>query len=165
MMISERVATRLNEQVNQEFYNAWTYYAMAYWFENVNLKVFAKFFYKQAEEEQGHARRIAQYLVDQGAVVRLAALPAPKVEYKNVKEVVEDFVSHEVETTKQVHEIVTLAMAENDYATRNFIDWKVAEQVEEVATANELAAMVRLADTPGQLLMLEGRVYQMMQKG
>jgi ferritin len=71
----------------------------------------------------------------------------------------------EVKTTKMVHEIVELAIKEKDYATHDFINWKVAEQVEEVATANELLGMVKLAETPGQLLMLEGRVWRMMEKG
>jgi ferritin len=62
-----------------------------------------------------------------------------------------------------VHEIVDMAVKENDHATRNFIDWKVDEQVEEVASANELAQMVRYAETPGQLMMLEGRVYHMLE--
>lgn len=163
MMISKKMAARLNEQVNHEFFNAWTYFSMAYWFENEGLTVFAKFFQKQAEEEQGHGKKIAKYLIDQGAHVRLAALPAPVVDYKNAKQVVEAFVEHEIKTTKMVHEVVDLAIKENDHATRNFIDWKVDEQVEEVASANELLNMVRHAETPGQLMMLEGRVYHMLE--
>jgi ferritin len=163
MMISERMAARLNEQVNHEFFNMWAYYSMAYWFENAGLTVFAKFFQKQAKEEQGHGEKIAKYLIDQGAHVKLAALPAPAVEFKSAKEVVEAFVQHEIKTTKMVHEIVDLAIKENDHATRNFIDWKVDEQVEEVASANEMAQMVRYAETPGQLMMLEGRVYHMLE--
>ena len=154
MMISERMAARLNEQVNHEFFNMWTYFSMAYWFENAGLTVFAKFFQKQAKEEQGHGEKIAKYLINQGAHVKLAALPAPVVDYKSAKEVVEAFVQHEIKTTKMVHEVVDLAIKENDHATRNFIDWKVDEQVEEVASANELAQMVRYAETPGQLMML-----------
>ncbi len=163
MMISKKMAARLNEQVNHEFFNAWTYFSMAYWFENEGLTVFAKFFQKQAEEEQGHGKKIAKYLIDQGAHVRLAALPAPVVDYKTAKQVVEAFVEHEVKTTKMVHEVIDLAIKENDHATRNFIDWKVDEQVEEVASANELLNMVRHAETPGQLMMLEGRVYHMLE--
>jgi ferritin len=163
MMISERMAARLSEQVNHEFFNMWTYYAMAYWFENAGLTVFAKFFHKQAKEEQGHGEKIAKYLVDQGAHVRLASLPAPVVEYKSAREIAEAFVQQEIKTTKMVHEIVEMAIKESDHATRNFIDWKVDEQVEEVATANEMAQMVRYAETPGQLMMLEGRVYHMLE--
>ncbi len=163
-MISKTIAARLNEQINHEFTNERTYLATAYWFETVNLKVFAKFFYKQALEERGHALKIAQYMVDQGAEVALGAVSPEKTSFKSAKEAVETFVATEVKTTKMVHEVADLAIKENDHATHQFINWKVTEQVEEVATANELLAMVRLAETPGQLLMLEGRVYQMIEK-
>jgi ferritin len=161
MMISEKMAARLNKQVAHEFHNFWTYKAFGYWFESNNLPVFAKFFFKQAEEEKGHGEKIAKYLIDQGAEVKLTALEAPHSGYKSAKEATELFVKVEVETTKMVHEIAKMADDENDFATRKFIDWKVEEQVEEVATANEIHSMVKYAETPGQLMMLEGRVARL----
>lgn len=163
-MISKKMVTRLNAQITHEFENERAYLAMGYWFENQGLTVFAKFFFKQALEERGHAVKIAQYLIDQGAEVSLEALAQPKNVFKSAKEAVGMFVAVEVKTTKMVHEIADMAIKENDHATRNFIEWKIAEQVEEVASANELYGMVKLTETPGQLLMLEGRVYQMMEK-
>jgi ferritin len=165
MMISPKMAARLNKQVIHEHHNAWSYLAMAYWFETAGLKVFAKFFSKQAEEERGHAEKISKYLIDQGAEVTLTELDKPKTAYKNALDACQTFVQLEIKTTKMVHEVVDMAIKEGDHATRDFIDWKVAEQVEEVATANELLGMVKLAGSPGQILMLEGRVWQMMEKG
>lgn len=164
MMISKNMAKRLNEQVNHEHHNAWSYLAMAYWFETQGLKVFAKYFFKQSDEERGHAAKIARYLLDQGAEVKLSSPPQPVSAFKTTKLAIEAFVQHEVRTTKQVHEIVDLAIKENDHATRNFIDWKVAEQVEEVASATELNQMVKMAETPGQLFMLENRLWYMLEK-
>src|SRR5512140_255446 len=163
MMISERMAARLNEQVTHEFFNEMTYYAMAYWFENAGLKVFAKFFYKQAQEEEGHAKKIAKYMVDQGCHVRIGQIPQARVDYGSAKEIVDAFVQQEMTTTRMVHEIVNMANEEKDHATRDFIDWKVSEQVEEVSVANELAMMVHMAESPAHLLMLEGRVYHMIE--
>lgn len=162
-MISDKMTERLNQQVNNEFFNAWSYLAMAYWFESQGLKVFAKYFFKQSDEERGHGMKIAQYILDQGKEVKLTTTPAPETEFKSAKDAIKGFVHHEERTTKQVHEIVAMANAENDYATRNFIDWKVGEQVEEVASANEVLAMVKMADTPGQLFMLENRLWIMME--
>ncbi len=165
MMISAKMAARLNKQVVHEHHNYWSYLAMGYWFETQGLKVFAKFFFKQGEEEKGHAEKIAKYLLDQGAEVVLTSLDKPKTSYKNALDACQEFVKLEVVTTKMVHEIVDMAQKEGDHATREFIDWKVGEQVEEVASANDLLNMVKLAGTPGQILMLEGRVWQMMEKG
>lgn len=158
MMISEKMAKRLNEQVNHEFYSSWIYRAMAYWLDSAGFKGFAFWFHAQATEEQGHATKIASYILEQGAEVKLEAIEAPKTKYSSVQEVVEAAVAHEKLVTKQVHEIADLAISENDHATRKFIDWKVEEQVEEVSTISDILEWVKMAQTPGQLLMLQGQL-------
>jgi len=161
MMISEKMAARLNKQVRNEFFAFWSYLAMAFAFENMGLKVFAKWFYSQADEEKGHGMKIANYMLDQGAKVNLEALPQPKTEYSSALEIIEAALQHELGVTKDVHEIADMAFSENDHATRQFIDWKVEEQVEEVKSVTELLDLVKMAKAPGQLLMLEGRLWHM----
>ena len=161
MMISEKMADRLNVQVKNEFFAYWTYLAMAFAFEEKGLKVFAKWFYLQADEEKGHAMKISQYMLDQGAKVKLQQLEQPKTEYATAQEIIEAALQHELGVTKDVHEIADLAFSENDHATRQFIDWKVAEQVEEVNSITELLDLVKMATSPGQILMLEGRLWHM----
>jgi len=161
MMISKKMATRLNKQVNDEFFAYWTYLAMAFAFEDMGLKVFAKWFYAQADEEKGHAMKISTYMMDQGAKVELQKLAAPKTNYKSALEIIKAALAHELGVTKSVHNIADLAFSENDHATRQFIDWKVEEQVEEVNSVKQLLDMVKMATTPGQLLMLEGRLWHM----
>ena len=158
MMISKKMQKRLNEQVNNEFYAKWAYLAMAFAFENMNLKGFAKWFYAQAEEEQGHAMKIANYIMDQGGEVTLKVLPEPKTVYKSAEEIVKAGLDHELKVTKQVHEIAKMAETEGDLATRNFIAWKIEEQVEEVSSMTDLLEMVKMAQTPGQLLMLQAHL-------
>jgi ferritin len=161
MMIPQKVVKALNDQIAMEFSAFWQYNAMAFAFEEMGLPVFAQFFYAQAKEEQGHGMKIAKYLVDQGAPVKLQALKAPKTSFKTAKDICEDFVAHEKAVTESIHKLVALARAEKDTATEVFLNWKVMEQVEEVASATELLEMVAKANTPGQILMLEGRVARM----
>jgi ferritin len=155
MMISKKMAKRLNDQVNNEFFAFWTYQAMAYAFEDMGFKGFAGWFHAQAQEEMGHAQKIAKYLIDQGAGVKLSTLAAPKATYKSVAEIVQGALDHELKVTKDINEIAAMAIKENDHATRQFNDWFVAEQVEEVATITEILDLVKKAQTPGQLLMIE----------
>jgi ferritin len=164
MMISEKMAAKLNEQVMEEYASDWIYRQMAYELEEMNLKVFSQWFHKQADEERTHADKIAHYLLDQGAGVRLPELPKPKTEYKSVEEICEAAVEHEKYITKKIHELWDLAHEENDKATLSMLNWFVDEQVEEVATTTELLEMVRLAKSPGQILMLEGRIWRMVQE-
>ncbi|MFQ6009317.1 MAG: ferritin, partial [Candidatus Zixiibacteriota bacterium] len=132
-------------------------------FESMNLKVFAQWFYLQAKEEQEHAMKIAKYLLDQGAEVKLQALPEPKTSYGSAEEICQAAVDHELLVTKMIHDLVDTARSENDTATQVFLNWFVEEQVEEVASVKELLDMVKLAKTPGQILMLEGRVWRMVE--
>ncbi len=164
MMISQKMADALNEQVKNEFYSYWLYLAMAFQFELMNLKVFAQWFRLQAEEEREHAMKIAQYLLDQGAQVRLRALPEPKTSWESAEEICDDTVEHEKKVTKMIDDLVELAKAEKDNATHVFLHWFVEEQVEEVASVSELRDMVALAKTPGQILMLEGRIWRMVEQ-
>jgi ferritin len=157
------MAKALNGQVKEEFFASWTYMAMGYAFEAMNLKVFAQWFYKQAAEEKTHAEKIAQYLLDQGAEVKLTALDAPKTDYKYAEEIVAAAVAHEVKVTNMINKLVDLARKENDHATDNFLQWFVQEQVEEVASTTELHDMVKMASGPGQLFMLENRLYHMVE--
>lgn len=158
MMIPQKIADRLNEQVNHEYFASWTYTAMAWALEQMNLKVFAKWFFLQAKEERGHAEKIANYLTDQGGAVKIGELAEPKSDYKTVAEIFQAALEHEKKVTKQVHEILALSRSENDPATENFIRWKVAEQVEEVSSVEYLLAMVKTASTPRDIFMLESKV-------
>ena len=163
-MIPQKVADRLNEQVNHEYFASWIYTAMGWHLERMNLKAFAKWFFIQAQEERGHAEKIANYLNDQGGTVRLKSLGEPKGDYKSVEEIFQTALEHEKKVTKQVHEILALARSENDPATENFIEWKVAEQVEEVSSIEYILAIVRTASTPRDFFMLEGKMAKIVAK-
>lgn len=159
MMISETMAAKLNQQVKEEFFSKWMYLAMAYSFYAMGLKGFAKWFEGQAAEEEAHAVKIAGYLVEQGAKVKLTALDAPKGEYASAQEIVQAAVDHEMKVTRLIHECVDLANKENDHATASFLSWFVDEQVEEVSSTTQLLDMVKLtADNKIQLLMLQGHL-------
>lgn len=161
MMISQKMADAINDQIIFEFYSGWVYLSMAYQCEAMGLKYMAQWLYKQEAEERFHATKMSKYLIDQGAEVKLTQLDATKTDYKDVQEIVETAVEHEVEVTKRINNLVTLAREENDHATDQFLQWYVEEQVEEVASTNELLDIVKLAVKSNQLLMLEHRVQQL----
>ena len=158
MMISKKMAAALNEQVKNEFFAYWTYLQMSYTFSSMGLSVFSKWYHEQAIEEQSHAMKIANYLLDQGAEVEMLDLEKPKSDYKDAEEIVQAALDHEVKVTRQINELASMAREEHDHATENFLQYYVEEQVEEVATATELLDMVKMADTSGQLLMFEDRI-------
>ena len=44
MMISQKMADAINEQIKNEFYSGWLYLAMAFKAEELSLKYFAEWF-------------------------------------------------------------------------------------------------------------------------
>lgn len=160
-MISKKIAAALNDQVNNEFQAYWSYLAMSFACEAMGFGTFGKWFHAQAIEEQGHALKFTEYLSDQGVDVNLAALTKPKANYKSVEEVTKTALKQEQGVTASINKIVKLARAENDYATENFLQWFIQEQVEEEATFVNLLELIKMCSSPGQLLMLEGRIMSL----
>jgi ferritin len=158
MMISQKMVDRLNQQITNETWSAWIYMAMGYKAEAMNLKVFAQWFFAQAGEEREHAEKFAQYILDQGGEVLLDAIPAVRTDYKTIQEMTEHTLEHEKIVTAQCQEIFKMARDEGDIATESFMTWFINEQVEEVASAQDLVDLAAHAETRGQLMMVENRL-------
>ena len=130
MMISKTMNTRLNDQITAEFSAAHAYLAMTCAFQRMGLRILAKRFESQYEEELEHGMKIVHYLGEVGGTVALEAIPKPKADYKNPESIVRAALESEKNVTRMIHELVALADSENDYATRSFLNWFVDEQVE-----------------------------------
>jgi ferritin len=161
MALSEKMNKALNEQVTNELSAAHKYLGMVYAFDAMGLKIFGKRFAKQSEEEREHALKIAKYIQDAGGNVMVGALDKPRGDYKSAKSIVEAALESEESVTRQIHALVALAEKENDYATRNFLEWFIEEQVEEVADMRELLQWVKMAGE-ANLFQLENRIAQSM---
>ncbi len=153
MMISEKVNQALNKQITNEFYSAHVYLAMACMFDGKGLKLLAKAFRKQTEEEREHAYKILDYVLEQGGEVKIEALPEPPAEYPTVLAALEAALEHEKLVTSQVHDLCALAAEEKDYATGHMLGWFVEEQVEEVASMQQLVDVAKMCGNA--LLQLE----------
>ncbi len=58
--------------------------------------------------------------------------------------------------TSLIHDLVKLARSENDYATENFLQWFVSEQVEEEAHATKIVEDLKMiADSKHALFMMD----------
>ena len=146
----------LNNQINEEFYSSYLYLSIAANFEEKKLKGFANWFKIQSQEEYGHAMKFYGFIVQTGGVVKLKQIEAPKTSWKSVMEAFKDTLAHEKKITGLIHKLVDLAMQSKDYATNNFLQWFVTEQVEEEATVEEiLHKLEMIGDNKGGLYMLD----------
>jgi bacterioferritin B len=142
---SQKFVEQLNVQIANEFAAHQQYVACAIHYDSLTMPQMAAFFYRQALEERDHAMMMVQYLLDADAPVRVPGVEAPVISFANIVEPVELALVQEKRVTDQVNELTALARAENDFASDQFMQWFIKEQVEEVATMSDLVTVVKRA--------------------
>ena len=160
-MLSPKMETALNEQINAEIYSAYLYLSMAAYFDSINLPGFASWMRVQNEEETFHAMKFFDFVAERGNRVKLTAIEAPETEWGSPLAVFEATLAHEQHVTGLINKLVDVALSESDHATNNFLQWFVGEQVEEEATADGILQQLRLMkDAPGGLFMMDRELGQ-----
>ncbi|NLE30142.1 MAG: ferritin [Phycisphaerae bacterium] len=160
-MLSEKMTSTLNKQINMELYSSYIYMAMSEYFQANNLKGFANWMNVQAGEELSHANKIRHYLNEQGARVVLSEVGAPPKEWDSPLAAFEAALGHEKKVTASIKELVTLAKEEKDYATEIMLGWFVSEQVEEESSADEIVQKLRMIkDSAHGLFMMDSFLGQ-----
>jgi ferritin len=159
--IPSKTQAELNRQINYELTAAHAYLAMSIWCGNLSLKGLAGFFAKQAGEEREHAEKIIKHLQDRGVAPELAAIAAPKQNFKTLLEVVEQAQAMEQSNTKGINAVFETAMADKDYPAQVLMHWFIKEQVEEEAWAAELVGRVQSATCAGSQLDLDRHVEKL----
>lgn len=158
-MISESMASKLNEQVNREFYSAYVYLAFFAEAAEANLRGTAAWFLAKHGEEMAHAMKMVRYLLDQGAGLQLDNIEAPPANAGSVLAMFERTLEHERSVTQSINALVDHALGEKDHATGIFLHWFVTEQIEEEATVNDILGRLRLFGDKGEgLLMIDNEL-------
>jgi ferritin len=129
--LKEEIEILLNNQVKMEAEASSKYLAMASWCDRNGYKNSAKYFIKQAGEEREHMMKIFNYVMTIGGTAISPEVPAVKQEFASFRSIFESALQSEISVTQSINRIVTQSRREEDYATENFIQWFVNEQVEE----------------------------------
>jgi bacterioferritin B len=141
-MASPRFVKQLNVQIGNEFAAHQQYVACAVHYDALTMPQTARFFYRQALEERDHAMMMVQYLLDAEAEIAIPGVEAPKTSFDNVVQPVELALDQEKRVTEQINQLTALARDDNDFASDQFMQWFIKEQVEEAATISSLLAVV-----------------------
>lgn len=155
MLISERLEQAMNEQIGREFGASMQYLSIATYFEREHLPELAAFFYRQAAEEHEHAMKFVRYITEAGGHVRIPAIPAPKHDFASAEECARLALEWELEVTRQINDLMNLAIEEKDHIAQDFLRWFVTEQLEEVSTMDTLLGVIRRAGEQGLLFVEE----------
>ena len=141
-MAATRFIDQLNVQIGNEFAAHNQYLACAVHYDAQTMPQMAAFFYAQALEEREHAMMMVQYLLDTEATVQIPGVDAPVAEFADVVAPIELALAQEKRVTEQINELLRIAREESDFASEQFMQWFIKEQVEEVATMSDLLAIV-----------------------
>ncbi|WP_078394420.1 ferritin [Shouchella patagoniensis] len=155
-MLSEKMVTALNRQMNIEFQAAHDYMAMAAYCHHTSYNGFADFFLMQAEEERVHGMKVYEYLNDKGKQAVFEAIKAPEAKFGSLVETFEAALAQEREVTKSYYDVYGIAQEEREYQTLSFLNWFLDEQVEEEATfETHIDYLTRIKDDSNALYIYE----------
>jgi bacterioferritin B len=143
LLITSSLAKAFNEQIGHEFGASLQYLAIGGHFQQRQLKLLAKLFFEQAEEEKQHAMKFVKYVLDTKGDLRIPSIPAPTPTFASAEAAVEAALKWEQEVTRQITALMDLAVKENDYLASNFLQWFIDEQLEEVVKMDNLLGVIR----------------------
>ncbi|WP_372745014.1 ferritin [Lutibacter sp.] len=161
-MLSERMQKALNNQIKIEAESSQIYLAMASWAEGKGLEGISQFMYGQSDEERMHMLKMFKYINERGGSAVVSELSKPASEFGSIKEMFKTLFKHEVFVSQSINELVHISLEDKDYATHNFLQWYVAEQIEEEAQARTILDKINLiGDDKGGLYLFDNDIKQL----
>jgi ferritin len=158
-MIGKKMEKAINTQIKNEMYSANLYLQMAAYCTYNNLQGMAHWLTVQYHEEMFHAMKFYTYMNNQGAQVALQTIDQPPAAFGTPLEMFEKVLKHEQGVTKNINDLVDLALAEKDRATSVLLNWYVTEQVEEENNDNEIIAQLKMIkNDPNGLYALDQKL-------
>lgn len=145
MLISKQLNQGMNEQIGHEFGASLQYLAIASYFENRNLRLLAKLFFEQSEEEHEHGMKFLHYILEVAGELHIPTISGPRHNFASAAEAVQAALEWEMEVTRQINALMDMAMAEKDYMARGMLQWFVDEQLEEINKMSHLLAVIKQA--------------------
>jgi ferritin len=143
-MLSKTIETALNNQIVLEGNSSNYYLAMASWAEVEGLNGAAEFLYAHSDEERIHMVKLIRFINDRGGRAIVPALSEPAPHFTSLTEVFDIILKHEIMVTSEINKVVDVCLSEKDYTTYNFMQWYVAEQLEEESLAKHYVDKLRL---------------------
>lgn len=160
-MLSKELEKALNAQICIEAESSQVYLSMASWAEVKGLEGISQFMYKQSDEERLHMLKLVKYVNERGGHGTISTLKAPKTNFGTFQKMFQELYDHEIFVSNSINELVHITLQEKDYATHNFLQWYVAEQIEEEALARTILDKINLiGNDKGGLYLFDRDIQQ-----
>ena len=161
-MLSPVIEEALNNQITVEAQSSQVYLSMASWAEVLGFEGVAQFMYAHSDEERMHMLKMVKFINERGGHAIVAPLTAPPKEFGSFKEMFQELFNHEVKVSASINDLVDICLKEKDYATHNFLQWYVSEQIEEEALARNILDKIKLiGDDKGGFYLFDNDIKQL----
>lgn len=161
-MLTKEIEKALNAQITVEAESSQVYLSMASWAETQGFEGVAAFMYAHSDEERMHMLKLIKFINERGGHAKISTLKAPPVSFGSFKEMFQNLFDHEVMVSASINDLVHITLEQRDYATHNFLQWYVAEQIEEEALARNILDKINLiGDDKGGLYLFDNDVKQL----
>lgn len=155
-MLSKTIQSAINTQIKIEADSSQIYLAMASWAEVQGFEGISAFMYKQSDEERMHMLKLVKYANQRGGEAKVPSVIEPVLDCSSFKALFTQLYEHEVKVSASINDLVHISLSEKDYATHNFLQWYVSEQIEEEATARTILDKINLiGDDKGGLYLFD----------
>lgn len=105
--------------------------------------------------------KLIKYVNERGGHAVVSELKAPKTDFGSFQSMFKELLEHEIFVSQSINELVHITLEEKDYATHNFLQWYVAEQIEEEALARNILDKINLiGNDKGGLYLFDRDVQQ-----
>lgn len=149
-MLDKKIVEMLNDQFGKEFYSAYLYLDFNNYFLLRGLDGFANWYQVQAQEEMDHGMMIYNYLHNEDESVALHPIDTPLCTAQCDLDILRMGLKHERFITASIHSIYTETCRQQDFRTRQFLDWFIHEQAEEENNARNLISRYQLFASDGK---------------
>lgn len=161
-MLSKNIEKSLNYQIKLEGESSQIYLSMASWAESQGFEGVAAFMYAHSDEERQHMLKLVKYINERGGHAIISEFAAPPVSFGMLKEMFKTLFDHEVMISKKINDLVEITLNEKDFATHNFLQWYVSEQIEEEALARNILDKISLiGNDKGGLYLFDNDVKRL----
>ncbi|QBO59183.1 ferritin [Chryseobacterium salivictor] len=143
--LSSTLEEALSTQMNVELLQSHTYLSYGIWATDKGYGGIGNFLFRHSLEERNHAVKFMQYILNRGGKPTVTGIKAPDKDPSTLSECFNQVFKHEVDNTEKIYHLVNMAFEEKDWATWNFLQWFVQEQIEEETLAMNLIDKLKIA--------------------
>ena len=143
--ISSRLEEALSTQMNVELLQSHSYLSYGIWASDKGYDGIGDFLLRHSKEERDHAIKFMQYILNRGGKPKITAIEEPSKDPSSLSDCFNQVFRHEVDNTEKIYNLVNIALEEKDWATWNFLQWFVKEQIEEETLAMDLIDKLKIA--------------------